>query len=267
MNLNKKPLLLAVAVGMGLVPLTGVFAAPLNDQSSTTPSSPISIPAEAKESASEYFSMYNSATTSPTVAPTTIAVGGDMDVYIYTMPGYAVRIGEQKTLRVKISLTGGVKFNKVPTLLCVHSAATVQNALSTKGISAALWADVAVAATDVTGSFAAGGAGTTALKLTPTDGQGYYSFAFPEGFNVAAASSGACLLTFTAAEPYGGVALTTTGISVFKGAVAGSDVTMNVETTYDDFFGKVTKTAAIKIISFVTAYKAEFTKANIMSRN
>jgi len=268
MNLNKKPLLLAIAVGMGLVPLTGVFATPakpLNDLSTSATPRVVSIPAEAKEGTSEYFSMYDDASVT---APSTVNVGGDMDVYIYAMPGYKVRSGDTKNLRIKVSLTGGVKFNKTPRLLCPHSADSIAagtpSVVSTKGISAALWSHVASSTATVT-EFSGG---TTALMITPDStivGQSFYTFTFPDGFNVSTASSGACLLTFSAGDPYPtpAAALAVTAISVLKGAVAGSDVTMNVETTYNDFFTSITKTAAIKIISFVTAYKAEFAKLNI----
>ncbi len=264
MNLNRKPLLLAIVAGM--LPSTGVFAGPLNDLSLGTTPTPISIPSEAKESSSEYFSMYSSA---KLVNTATVAEGGDMDVYIYTMPGYVVKKTEAKNLIVKVALTGGAKFTKTPYLVCAHSGigAGLQNALSTKGISAAMWSS-ALKSTTVT-DYAAqgmGAGGTTAWTIAPTVEttlQASYSYSIPDGFNMTNASSGACILSFSAAEPYRATdPVAVTAISVIKGGAAGTEINMTTEVTYDDFFGKKTATSTIPIVRFVTAYKAEFTQTN-----
>ena len=267
MNLNKKPLLLAITVGMGLVPLAGAFAVPLNDLSSGNTPNPISIPSEAKEESSEYFSVYDSTKRKDV---SLVSEGGDIDAYIYTMPGYIVKKTEQKNLIVKIALTGGAKFTKVPVLVCAHSGISVQNDLTTLGISGAIWSSAepsinytdaaALAATDMVAG------GTTAIAITPTVQSvnvANYSFSFPDGFNVVQASSGACLLSFSATEPYeaADLAAGNTTISVIKGSV-GTPVDMTVEVSYNDFFGVQTKRSTIPVIRFTTAYKAEFYGTN-----
>jgi len=261
MNLNKKPLLLAITVGMGLVPLAGAFAVPLNNLSDGTTPNPISIPFEGKESASEYYSMYDDGG----AADGLVSAGGDMDAYIYTMPGYIVKKTEQKNLIVKVALTGGAKFTKAPVLICAHSGIATQNDLTDLGVSAATWSSFILASDYAANGFAAQDmdGSTTAVVITPTVNSvnvPSYSFSFPDGFNVVKASSGACLLSFSGAEPYP-VGANATALSVIKGS-PGVEVSMTVEVSYNDFFGVKTTNATIPVVRFSTAYKAAFQATN-----
>ncbi len=271
MNINRKTLILAIAAGMGLVPLTGVFATPLNLAPASTSGSakPLYFPAEAKESSTDIYSVYSGAapTGATNAAGQTVKVGGDLDVYVYTMPGYAVKVGEQKTLVVKVALTGGAKFNKAPVLVCPHSGFLGNGTtVSTRSVTLIGW-DQTTAATNVTAKMSdAGGsnAGTTTgfflVAINAAASQASYSFAFPDGFVIPKDNSGACILSLTAGEPYPVVA-TNSAVSSIK-AVAGSSVDMTVEVTYDEFFTKVTKTATVPLISFATAYQATVSLKN-----
>ncbi len=265
MNLKyKKPLLLAIVAGMGLVPFAGAFATPLNlaPDSTTGTAEPLYFPTEAKESSADYFSAgYGTVTNS---AGGIIKDGGDLDVYIYTMPGYAVKVGEQKTLVVKVSLTGGAKFNKAPVLICPQSGndGAASPAAETRDVNILTWTDLE-AATDVTAVLDNGGkTGFFLVAINPAASQASYSFAFPEGFVIPQDQSGACILSLTASDPAPAAAAGFSDVSMIKG-VAGADVNMNVEVTYDEFFTKVTKTATIPIISFATAYKATISTTNL----
>ncbi len=267
MNINKKTLILAIAAGMGIIPVAGVFAAapaPLGKAPGAAVDTikPRYSPAEAKESGTAYGNVIDdyanlSATGTIATATTTAAsllAGGDLNVYVYTIPGYTVKASETKSLQVKVSLTGGAKFVKAPSLICLHSGATTPAVLSTFN-----WADVE-------GSTNPMPATTKPYELSTTNslaGASTYNFYFPEGFAIPNIDSGACILSLSAA-PH---PIAVDGLAIGNGitlATPGVDVGLNVEVTYDDFFLKVTrKDATIPLISFVTAYKATFTNKNI----
>ncbi len=260
MNLNKKPLLYAaILAGMGIVPVHDVLAAPLNyAPGTTTDPNIIYIPIEAKESASTLYSVYNGGT-GGTVAGALVNSGGDLDVYVYTMPGYAVKVGEQKTLVVKVSLTGGAKFSQAPILVCPHSGLNGA-AASTRDVDTISWAET-TAATKVTGAVGAGTlTGYFIVAINQTKELASYSFAFPDGFVIPEANSGACILSLTAGEPH---PASVSAVKSIIGAPAGTNISMVVETTYDEFFTKVTQTATIPLVTFATAYKAEISTQNL----
>jgi len=264
MNLNKKPLLYAaILAGMGIVPVHDVLATPLNyapgDDSSDTPNI-VYIPIEAKESASTLYSVYNGGTGGATVG-SLVSSGGDLDVYVYTMPGYAVKVGEQKTLVVKVSLTGGAKFSQAPILVCPHSGLVAAGgAASTRDVDTITWAKT-VAATDVTGVIGAfTETGYFIVAINQTKELASYSFAFPEGFVIPEANSGACILSLAAGDPH---PASVSAVKSIIGAPAGTNISMVVETTYDEFFTKVIQTATIPLVTFATAFKAEISTKNL----
>jgi len=266
MNVNRKTLILAIAAGMGMVPIAGVWAGPLNASSTTgvLDGKPVYMPLEVKENTTSYYSNYTSTVTGTGTQVNKVGDGGDLDTYIYTKPGYPV--GANSPLSVRVTLTGGAKFVVAPTLLCPHSAGTTTNKISTEGgISAALWSNITVASTtDVTANFIV--AGYTAYKITPsvlTPNLSGYSFTFPAGFNVAQGGSGACLLTFTASTAYDATNVGTTAFAAIKAGAVGQPVEMNVEVNYQQSFETKKDTAKITMISFVTAYKAEFSTVNV----
>jgi len=266
MNVNRKTLILAIAAGMGIIPVAGVFAAvpatPLGkDPGATTVVGPINTPAESKENSASYNIVYDDATladakaTVPIVVGDTVNKGGDLNTYIYTMPGYVVKAAETKSLTVKVTLTGGAKFVKAPYLICVHSGDANSPAA---GVKAVLWGDIKpspVAPISVVNA-------ATAYKIPTTNttpGLASYNFYFPEGFTVTEKGSGACLLAFSALPTMaaGDAAL----VPALTLPAAATDVSLNVDVIYDDFFTKQTKSTAISMLSFTTAYKAEFDKA------
>ena len=274
MNLNRKTLILAVAAGIGIVTVPVYGAAglqPLNrtgtgaaadEPAGKTVDKPFYMPLEAKESTTAYYSLYDGDGAS--AGSLLVKDAGSLATYILTKPGYPV--SGTKTLSVRISLTNGAKFTPTPYLICPHSAATTPSTvISTKGVSAALWAHVS-AAVNVTGVHAAGG--STAYRILPTNqtpGQNSYTFIFPNGFTTPTEGSGACILTYTGATgPYNGAALAAgvSAVATIKAGAAGQDVKAVAEVTYDDFYGKVTQTATYSIISFVTALKADFSLDN-----
>jgi len=285
MNINKKTLILAIAAGMGIIPVAGVFAAtpsplgkepsPLAGPAVTTVVGPVYSPAENKENSVGYNISYDDAATSGTgvatvaiVADTTpLNLGGDLNAYIYTMPGYMVKASESKSLQVKITLTGGAKFVKSPSLICVHSglAAGESNPLGVAS-AGATWSNSTTlnyGVNELPASPAALSAQTTVYRLPPTNtspGLASYNFYFPEGFVVSNGGSGACLLAFSA------LPTVANGTIAFNSALTlpanASDVALNVDVTYNDFFTPVTKSTAISMISFTTAYAADFTKAD-----
>lgn len=268
----RKSLMVALATTMGVMP--GVQAAPLNDLSSASGTAGVRkttyMPIESKETSTEYYNAYASYASTTTYAAvvtgtTTMKDGGDLDAYIYTMPGYPVSAA--KTLVVKVSLTGGAKFLKAPFLYCSHSAQGPSNPGSMASISAAVWSN-SVLATDVTAQ-PGGALSVTAYKLIPTNQttkQASYTFIFPEGFVVSEKNSGACILTYTA--DVGSVAQGTTpvpgtAVSVIQGGAVGQNIELKSEVTYNDFFNSASVTATVPLVTFVTAYKAEFSKNGI----
>jgi len=278
----KKSLMVAVATTMGILPGISVYAAPptgpVNNLSDTTNGKKtIYMPAESKEVSLEYRSVYAGYDTSFvafTAASATMKQGGDLDAFIYTMPGYPV--SPNKNLTVRVTLTNGAKFIKTPFLYCSHSAqgAGVADGGGSiaNGITAALWGastDALALATNVTAKPGTT-LSTTAYKLIPTNQTtklASYTFIFPEGFVISEKASGACLLSYTASVANIAAPATppTPGLAepVIQGGVAGQNIEMKSEVTYDDFFGKVTQTATIPLITFVTAYKAEFSKGSL----
>jgi hypothetical protein len=275
MNVNRKTLILAIAAGMGIIPVAGVFAATPSPLGKTPGGStvvgPVYSPAESKENSVAYNISYdNTAVVTSGLASSTVANaaaisnGGDLNAYIYTMPGYSVKAAETKSLQVKVTLTGGAKFVKAPSLICMHSGAAGGDASIALGVASAgaTWNILAeLPATNVAL------AGATTLYRLPstntTQGLASYNFYFPEGFAVSNGGSGACLLSVsTGGAP---MALTINTDLAFNSALTlpanASDVSLNVDVTYDDFFTKVIKSTAISMISFVTAYGTTFTKA------
>ena len=285
MNINKKTLILAIAAGMGIIPVAGVFAAtpsplgkepsPLAGPAVTTVVGPVYSPAENKENSVGYNISYDDvaavgtgfATVAIAANTTPLKLGGDLNAYIYTMPGYVVKASESKSLQVKITLTGGAKFVKSPSLICLHSGAvageTVSLGIASGGV---YWAGTTIlnhSVSDLPASPAALSAQTTVYRLPPTNtspGLASYNFYFPEGFVVSNGGSGACLLAFSA------LPTVANGTIAFNSALTlpanASDVALNVDVTYNDFFTPVTKSTAISMISFTTAYAADFTKAD-----
>jgi hypothetical protein len=270
MNLTyKKPLLYAAVVAaLGLVPISVALAASASySPRGVTPGSeddaiPIYIPAEAKESASVYYNAYD--TTVDNTAQIS-ATSGDLSAYIYTVPAYAIKPGEQKSLTVKVSLTGGAKFVTAPVLICAHSgvdvAADITNITWDGGFEPADQVTADDTKTD----------GSTAYYLAAISqavGLASYSFAFPGGFTIPEDNSGACILSISAGVPYGTNSLTTDtkpgAVSAVKG-VAGTEVNLVSEVTYNEFYSAITKTASIPFISFVTAFKTEVSATNLGS--
>jgi hypothetical protein len=251
-NMNftyKKPLLVAVAAAVGsLIPFTGVIAAPIQIGSDGA-YKPVLLPLEAKESSTSYTNVYppGTATTGSTLAQG----GGDLDVYIYTLPNYPV--SAQKTLSVKVTLTNGATFKARPALIC---QSTGDNGIVANGVSAVSWGSV-TAAGNITNVNQAGGA--TGYYLTPlsTGNMGVLTFEFPQKFTMPEKGSGACLMVFmSAAAALAGTAAATEYLEVLKGGAAGSNIDMSVEVTYQDVFASVTKTSTVPLIKFVTAYGA-----------
>jgi len=283
MNVNRKTLILAIAAGMGIIPVAGVFAAvpaplgktpsPLGGTAVTTVVGPVYSPAESKENSVAYNISYDTEAVVTTgavssaggiVTTDVISKGGDLNAYIYTMPGYVVKAAETKSLQVKVTLTGGAKFVVAPSLICVHSGAVGATDSNTLGVASAgaTWGTISALPASPNALSA-----STKLYLLPTTnttpGLASYNFYFPEGFTVSNGGSGACLLSLSGV----GAAVTplAAGGSAFSPALTlpanASDVSLNVDVTYDDFFTKVTKSTAISMISFVTAYGATFTAA------
>ncbi len=270
MNINKKTLVLAIAAAMGVIPVVEAAAlkAPLGKlPNGTAVNGPIYTPAESKENSVSYYIVYDSDITAATgvVSGATAdsafsALGGDLSAYVYTMPGYAVRASEGKSLQVKVTLTGGAKFVRAPSLICIHSGAA-GGAAVLAGIASAdsKWGGL----TQLPAANVALAAATTIYRIPTsnlTPGLNSYNIPLPDGFTLSQGGSGACLLSFTAAAAT--LAAADLGAnSALTLPAAASDVSLNVDVTYDDFFTKVTKSTAISMISFVTAYAAKFTQA------
>jgi len=249
MNLTyKKPLLVAIAATVGsLIPFVGVIAAPIQIGSDGS-YKPVLLPLEAKESSTSYTNVYPIG-----AGPSTLAQGGgDLDVYIYTLPNYPV--SAQKTLSVKVTLTSGATFKARPALVC---QSTATNGIVAGGVSAVSWGQVTAAGL-VTAANAAGGATGYHLSPLSTGNMGALTFEFPQGFVMPEKGSGACLMVFmSAAAALAGTAAGEIGyLEVLKGGVAGSNIDMSVEVTYQDVFASVTKTSSVPLVKFVTAYGA-----------
>jgi len=274
MNVNRKTLILAIAAGMGIIPVAGVFAAtptPLGKTpGAATITGPIYSPAENKENSVAYNIAYdNAATVTTGTAPVAVANavsitnGGDLNAYIYTMPGYMVKAAETKSLQVKVTLTGGAKFVRAPSLICVHSGLAAGTDSKDGIMSAgATWVALADVPTTVGATLATVATLYRIPTTNTTPGLASYNFYFPEGFAVSNGGSGACLLSLSAGKA---MPLTMNTDLAFNSALTlpanASDVALNVDVTYNDFFTPVTRSTAIPLISFVTAYAAEFTKA------
>ncbi len=278
MNINKKTLILAIAAGMGIIPVAGVFAAtpsPLGKvPDGTTVMGPVYSPAENKESSVAYNISYDDAAAVTTgfaaaaiVDTSPVSAGGDLNAYIYTMPGYVVKASESKSLQVKITLTGGAKFVKAPSLICLHSGSVggevVKAGIASAGVTWKNSTTLNLGVNELPASPAALSAQTTVYRLPPTNtspGLASYNYYFPEGFVVSNGGSGACLLAFSA------LPTVAAGTIAFNSALTlpanASDVALNVDVTYNDFFTPVTKSTAISMISFTTAYAADLTKAD-----
>jgi len=228
---------------------------------------PVYSPAESKENSVAYNNSYDTAAVVTTgavpaagagIATTdVISKGGDLNAYIYTMPGYVVKGSENKRLQVRVSLTGGAKFVKSPSLICVHSGLNDNNPLGVAS-GGATWDAIETLPDPLVMP-----ADTKLYILsasTTTLGVAAYNFIFPEGFAVSNGGSGACLLSLSGVGAKA-VALAA-GAAAFNPALTlpanASDVSLNVDVTYDDFFTQVVKSTAISMISFVTAYRASF---------
>jgi len=275
MNQNhKKSLVVAIAASLGIItaPVFGAPYEPLNRSSATgkVVEEPRYMPLESKETSSVYHILFDDVTISTDT--NLLKNSGDLVAYIYTKPGYPV--SGLKSLTVRVSLSNGAKFAVTPGLICPHSAAYDQDTngtvavgesnttIGTNGITAAVWSMVTAAA-GVTAkhNIATPANSKTAYYQTPTNqtpGLNAYSFILPDGLVLPAKGSGACLLVYTATFAAG----ISGGTSAIKAGAAGQDIKLYSEITYDDVFTKVTETATIPMISFVTAYKADFQKKN-----
>ena len=278
MNLTyKKPLLLAIAAGMGLVSSHIVGAAPIYDGGVTNGTSTQRyIPLEAKENSAALTSVFSTTATQGA----TVVNGGDLDVMIYTKSGYPVRNTSGNSLRVNVTLTGGAVFTKKPNLICVHSgnttnlASTDMNAygalLVANGVSAAKWnsgTTTGYISSTATVDTAAMAYMIPSTPGTPTtDGLSGYSFTFQDGFNVAVAKSGACLLTVGySSEPYTAVGLTpTASLAVVPSGIskANGSVSLNVSVISKDV-STATNSYTIPMVTFVTAFQLNAATTNL----
>jgi len=181
--------------------------------------------------------------------------GSDLDTLIYVKPGYPVRNTSGNILRVIVTLTNGAVFTYKPTLLCAHSGTSTTGTIDIKGVTGAFWADVQ------SGDTVSTSAVVWKISNTPgtptTNGLSSYSFTFPDGFNVAVAGSGACLLSVTAGNPYA-AAIFDSGASVSAMITntksPGQNISLNVDVMSKNI-AVVTASTSIPMISFVTAYQ------------
>ena len=277
MNLTyKKPLLLAIAAGMGLVSSHIVGAAPIYDGGVTNGTSTQRyIPLEAKENSAALTSVFSTTA----IQGATVVNGGDLDVMIYTKSGYPVRNTSGNSLRVNVTLTGGAVFTKKPNLICVHSGNTTNGTalmntygglLVANGVSAAKWnsgVDTGYISSTATVDTAAMAYMIPSTPGTPTtDGLSGYSFTFQDGFNVAVAKSGACLLTVGySSEPYtdsaysGAAALAKGAGAISK---ANGSVSLNVSVISKDV-STATNSYTIPMVTFVTAFQLNAATTNL----
>jgi hypothetical protein len=243
MNLtHKKPLIAAIAIGVGLLTPGLSQAAPtavMNfvDSTAADYQKPVYYPTEmASESTSGFTAVFD-------------AAGGDLvldsalAVRFPVIPSYQVNVAQGKPLAIRISLTGGAKFKtaKKPVLICGHSAGT-----TVLKFDGAKFADSKVAATD------------DKLVQIPANDFGadtaVVSFAVPDGW---VTNASGCLLTYTASNDAAAVDPDNQFVAL-AGAGGGQDVNMIVELTYKELFATAVKTSMNgTIIKFVTAFKAE----------
>ncbi len=275
MNLTyKKPVLyVAVAAAMGIIPTT-ILAGTQTPLNGGTPrnqaSAPLYYSTEAKESSTTFATFYDNtweadgtqvAADSDIAATSKLYVAGSLDAYVYIKPSYVVKAAEGKQLIVKVSLTSGATFVKTPSLICMHSGGGTQVAA---GITALNWAGVQPTLDPMTNDTT-----VTAYRINPSQtvaGKSTYNFVFPEGFATQAENhgSGACILSIgTGGNPYPIVDADAVSVPAIKVTTPGTNVSLNVEVSYDSFFNTIVdKASALPMITFVTGYKAEFSKTN-----
>jgi len=275
--LVKKPLVAAIAAAVGiLTPFGQVMAGnnpiDISDQAKADSYVPVYVPFESREESAELSSAIEATMLSTASATsTTVRNLGTLSAIIYTIPGYPV--SAQKTLKVRITLTGGATFKDKPYLICAHSAAAAT--VATTLLTAITWGNM--------GSGFVGVAAAATNGLTKNDSYSAYvishfeadvigkstvSFALPQDFNTPAGDSGSCIVTFgKAIEAVSAAVLVpppTTTTTAYQVAMStktvGSDVSMSVETIYQDLFNSVTVTATVPMIKAVTAYKIDTIK-------
>jgi len=255
MNLiYKKPLVVAIAAAVGsLIPFGMVMATDAIVKDGDGVYAPVNLPLESKEATTTYTAVYDG-----TGATNLGGNEGDLEAYIYTVPGYPV--SASKNLSVKLTLTNGAKFQVKPYLICPSTGNN--DSYGVAGISAAEWTKIEDAGEVIAGNTTNA---HTAYRLAPlnTSNMGILTYEFPQGFTIPTVGSGACLLTYSA--NVGTLGAGTTGALVaLKGGAAGQNIDMTVEVTYQDVFASVTKTSTVPLIKFVTAYVATVSKDNIV---
>jgi hypothetical protein len=256
--LTRKPLIAAIAAAVGMItPWSNVFATPeqpIGPNASGT-YIPVYVPAESKESSQELKNALDKDFDTDT---STLGALGHLGVFIKTYPGYPV--SANKTLTVKLTLTGGATFKDKAVLICAHSGA------STPYVAAQI---SGILFKDAHSSFAVSPATPTndvnsAYLIPPNSdstNKNSVSFNFPQGFNIPV-NSGLCLLT------YNSVLTRAAGLSTPAAATGydvvilgkGEDISIQSEVTYQDLFGSVTTTATIPMVKVVNAFKTEAIK-------
>jgi len=243
MNLTyKKPLIAAIAIGVGII-TPGLSQAAVTsvmnfvDSTAADYQKPVYYATEtASESSSGFTAVFDA-------AGGDLVLDGLLAVRFPVIPSYQVNVAQGKSLAIRISLTGGAKFKtaKKPVLICGHSAGTVKELGA-----AAKFADSTLAATN------------SKLVQIPANDFGadtaVVSFAVPDGW---VTNASGCLLTFTASNN-AAAADPANQFVVLAGAGGGQNVNMVVELTYKELFATAVKTSMNgTIIKFVTAFKAE----------
>jgi len=269
--LTRKPLIAAIAAAVGMItPWSNTFATaeqPVGPNAAGVYQS-VYVPAESKESSQEFK---NTLDGDFDKATSTLGAMGHLGVFIKTIPGYPV--SANKTLTVKLTLTGGATFKDKAMLICAHSGLDASNPPA--GAVAAQISGILFE--DVDSGFAVAPAKpneTNSAYLMPPNsdstGKNFVSFNFPQGFNVPA-NSGLCLLTYNTtieAAKLGDGATTTVGTAyqvVLLGK--GTDISIQSEVTYQDLFGSVTTTATIPMVKVVNAFKTDALKMNTAASN
>jgi len=189
---------------------------------------------------------------------------GDLSVRFPIVGGYTVDDANNKTMFVRVTLTGGAKFAKTPALVCAdYSEDGAADFWDADSMSAAVVGDWLIAnkvasAADALADIKAAHLYVVKTEVASVVGSTTATFNFTKGFS-AAASEG-CVLMFSANPG------ASTDAAAFVAAIsvnARQDIGMIAEVGYKEANVLVYKVTSGVIAKFVTAWKAEALNASV----
>lgn len=188
---------------------------------------------------------------------------GDLAVRFPIVGGYTVDDANNKTMFVRVTLTGGAKFAKTPALVCADYSEDGATDFWGDSMSAAtvgdwLIVDKVASAADTLVNIQAAHLYVVKTEVASVVGSTTATFNFTKGFS--AAPSEGCVLMFSANPgPAADAAAFVTAISVNSR----QDVGMIAEVGYKEANVLVYKVTSGIIAKFVTAWKADGSNASV----